>query len=125
MGAALGKSCRVRQDGLGHTPCCRGGFVLDDNHRDLGSLRRSLGQRPEKEWVQNEANQIQDKATKLKNYKYSKESYSSSSSSELSAERSKSGSPPVRRGGGVGSLVRLAGAVAVDREDPTPVAAAA
>ena len=69
--------------------------------------------------------QIQDKATKLKNYKYSKESYSSSSSSELSAERSKSGSPPVRRGGEVGSHVRLAGAVAVGREGPAPVAAAA
>ena len=71
------------------------------------------------------ASQIQDKATKLKSCKNSKESYSSSSSSELSAERSKSGSPPVRRGGGVGSLARLAGAVAVDREDPAPVAAAA
>ena len=65
------------------------------------------------------------KATRLKSYKNSKESYSSSSSSELSAERSKSGSPPVRRGGGVGSLARLAGAAAVDREDPAPVAAAA
>ena len=71
------------------------------------------------------ASQIQDKATKLKSCKNSKESYSSSSSSELSAERSKSGSPPVRRGGGEGSLVRLAGAVAVDREGPAPVAAAA
>ena len=65
------------------------------------------------------------KQQELKNYKYIKESYSSSSSSELSAERSKSGLPPVRRGGGVVSLVRLAGAVAVDREDPAPVAAAA
>ena len=65
------------------------------------------------------------KQQELKNYKYSKESYSSSSSSELSAERSKSGSPPVRRGGGVVSLVRLAGAVAVGREDPAPVVAAA
>ena len=65
------------------------------------------------------------KQQELKNYEYSKESYSSSSSSELSAERSKSGSPPVRRGRGVGSLARLAGAVAVDREDPAPVAAAA
>ena len=62
------------------------------------------------------------KTAKLKNYKSTKETYSSSSSSELSAERSKSGSPPVRRGRGVGSLVRLAGAVAVDRD---PVAAAA
>ena len=61
----------------------------------------------------------------LKDYKDSKESYSSSSSSELSAERSKSGSPPARRGGGVGSLSRLAGATAMDREDPAPVAAAA
>ena len=65
------------------------------------------------------------KQQKLKNYKYSKESYSSSSSSELSAERSKSGSPPVQRSGGEGSLVCLAGVVAVDREDPAPVAAAA
>ena len=65
------------------------------------------------------------KATRLKNYKNTKESYSSSSSSELSAERSKSGSPPVQRGGGVGSLARLAGVAAVDREDPAPVAAAA
>ena len=66
LGAALGNSCRVRQDGLGHTPCRRGGFVLDDNHRDLGSLRRSLGQRPEKEWVQIEASQIQDKIAIIK-----------------------------------------------------------
>ena len=39
------------------------------------------------------------KQQELKNYKHGKESYSSSSSSELSAERSKSGSPPVQRGG--------------------------
>ena len=65
------------------------------------------------------------KTARLKNYKSTKEAYSSSSSSELSAERSKSGSPPVRRGRGVGSLARLAGAVAVAREDPTPVAAVA
>ena len=58
LGAALGKSCRVRQDGLGHALCCRGGFILDDNHRDLGSLRRSLGQSPEMEWVWSKANQI-------------------------------------------------------------------
>ena len=65
------------------------------------------------------------KQQELKNYKYSKESYSSSSSLELSAERSKSGSPPVRRGGGVVSLIRLAGAIAVGWEDPAPVATAA
>ena len=65
------------------------------------------------------------KHQELKNYKYNEESYSSSSSSELSVERSKSGLPPVRQSGGVGSLVRLAGAVAVDREGPAPVAAAA
>ena len=65
------------------------------------------------------------KTAKLKNYKSTKEAYSSSSSSELCAERSKSGSPLVRRGGGVGSLARLAGAVAVAREDPALVAAAA
>ena len=61
----MGKSCRVRQGGLGHAPCCRGGFVLDDNHRDLGSLRRSLGQSPEKEWVRSKANQIQDKTARI------------------------------------------------------------
>ena len=65
------------------------------------------------------------KTTRLKNYKSTKETYSSSSSSELSAERSKSGSLPVRRGGGVISLARFAGAVEVAREDPAPVAAAA
>ena len=65
------------------------------------------------------------KQQELKNYKYSKESYSSSSSSELSAERSKSGPPSARQGGGVGSLSRLAGAEAVVREGPAPVAAAA
>ena len=80
LGAALGKSCRVRQGGLGHTFCWRGGFLLDDNHRDFGSLRRSLGQRPEKERVQNEASQIQDKATKIeelqKKYNSALENYS-------------------------------------------------
>ena len=65
------------------------------------------------------------KTARLKNYKSTKEAYSSSSSSELSAERSKSGSPLVRRGGGVGSLARLAGAVVADREDRAPVAATA
>ena len=49
LGAALGNSCRVRQGALEHTPCCRGGFVLDDNHRDLGSLSRSLDLGPERE----------------------------------------------------------------------------
>ena len=61
----MGNSCRVRQGGLGHTPCCRGGFVLDDNHRDLGSLRRSLGQSPEKKWVRSKENQIQDKTARI------------------------------------------------------------
>ena len=61
----MGNSCRVRQGGLRHVPCCRGGFVLDDNHRDLGSLRRSLGQSPEKEWVRSKANQIQDKTARI------------------------------------------------------------
>ena len=65
------------------------------------------------------------KTARLKDYKITKGTHSYSSSSELSAERSKSGPPPVRRGGGVGSLARLAGAVAVAREDPAPVAAAA
>ena len=49
LGAALRNGCRVRQGGLGHVLCRCGGVILDDNHRDLGSLRRSLGQRPEKE----------------------------------------------------------------------------
>ena len=57
--------CRVRQGGLGHVLCRRGGVVLDDNHRGLGSLRRSLGQRPEKEWIQIEASQIQDESNKI------------------------------------------------------------
>ena len=35
LGAALEKSCRVRQGCLGRTPCCRSRFVLDDNHRTL------------------------------------------------------------------------------------------
>ena len=61
----MGKGCRVRQDGLGHALYARGGFVLDDNHRDLGSLRRSLGQSPEKEWVRSKANQIQDKTARI------------------------------------------------------------
>ena len=69
------------------------------------------------------------KQQELKNYKYIKESYYSSSSSELSAERSKSGTLSVRRGGGVGSLGRLAGAAAgsgvAAREDPALVAGAA
>ena len=70
------------------------------------------------------------KQQELKNYKNSKETYSSSSSlSELSAERSKSGTLSARRGGGVGSLGRLAGAAvgseAAAREDPAPVAGAA
>ena len=61
----MGRSCRVRQGGLGPAPGCRGGFVLDDNHRDLGSLRRSLGQSPEKEWVQSKANQTQEKTARI------------------------------------------------------------
>ena len=61
----MGNGCRVRQGGLGHVPCRGNGFILDDNHRDLGSLRRSLGQSPEKERVQSKANQIQDKTTKI------------------------------------------------------------
>ena len=49
LGAALGNGCRVRQGGLGHVLCRRGGIILNDNNRGLDSLRRSLGQRPEKE----------------------------------------------------------------------------
>ena len=65
------------------------------------------------------------KQQELKNYKCSKETYSSSSSSELSAERSKSGPPSARQGGGVGSLSRLAGAEAVVQGGPALVAVAA
>ena len=72
LGAALENSCRVRQGCLGRTPCYRGMFVLDDNHRDLGSLRCSLGQSPKKEQVQSQANEIQDKQQGVKNYKYTK-----------------------------------------------------
>ena len=61
----MGNSCRVRQGGFRRVPCCRGGFVLNDNHRDLGSLRRSLGQSPKKEWVRSKANQIQDKTARI------------------------------------------------------------
>ena len=61
----MGNSCRVRQGGLGHTPRCRGGFVLDENHWDLVSLRRSLGQSPEKGWVRSKANQIQGKTARI------------------------------------------------------------
>ena len=57
--------CRVRQGGLGPTPCRHGGVIFDDNHRGLGPLRRSLGQRPEKKEVQIEASQIQDKNSKI------------------------------------------------------------
>ena len=57
--------CRVRQGGLGHVLCRRGGVVLDENHRGLGSLCRSLGQSPEKEWVRSKANQIQDKTARI------------------------------------------------------------
>ena len=74
LGAALKKSCRVRQGCLGRTPCCRSRFVLDDNHRDFGSLCCSLGQSPKKEQVQSQANEMQEKQQELKNYKYSKRS---------------------------------------------------
>ena len=49
LGAALENSCRVWKGCLGRSPCCRGGFVLDDNHRDLGPLRCPLGQSSEKD----------------------------------------------------------------------------
>ena len=125
LGAALRSDGRIRQGGLGRASCRRSGLVLDDHHLSLGPLRRPLGQSPEKKssgWIRSDARQDQQ-VEELQ--EQARESYSSSSSSELSAERSKSGSLPVRRGGGVGSLARLAGAVAVAREDPAPVAAAA
>ena len=74
LGAALEKSRRVRQGCLGRATCCRSGLVLDDDHRDLSSLCRSLGQSPEEEQVQSKANEIQDEQQELKNYKYSKRS---------------------------------------------------
>ena len=49
LGAAWRKGCWVWQGGLGHLLRRRGGIILDDDHRGLGSLRRSLGQHPEKE----------------------------------------------------------------------------
>ena len=61
LGAALEKSRRVRQGCLGRATCCRSRLVLDDDHRDLSSLCRSLGQSPEEEQVQSKANEIQDK----------------------------------------------------------------
>ena len=64
LGAALRSGCRVRQGGIGPTPCRHGGVILDDDHRGLRSLCRSLGQRPEKAWIQIEASQIQDKSNK-------------------------------------------------------------
>ena len=51
LGAALEEICRVRQGCLGRSPCCRSGFVLDDDHRDLGSLCCSLGQSPNEKQV--------------------------------------------------------------------------
>ena len=54
LGAALEKSRRVRQGCLGRATCCRSGLVLDDDHRDLSSLCRSLGQSPKEEQVQKE-----------------------------------------------------------------------
>ena len=45
--------------------CRRGGVVLDDNHRGLGSLCRSLGQSLEKEQVQSKANQTQEKIARI------------------------------------------------------------
>ena len=57
--------CRVRQGGLGHVLCHRGGIVLDDNHRGLGSLCCSLGPSPKKEGVQSKASEIQDKTARI------------------------------------------------------------
>ena len=51
LGAALEESCRVRQGCLGRTPCCCSRFILDDNHRNFGSLCCSLVQSPKKEQV--------------------------------------------------------------------------
>ena len=126
LGAALRSDGRIRQGGLGRASCRRSGLVLDDHHLSLGPLRRPLGQSPEKEspgWIRSDARQDQQ-VEELQ--EQARESYSSSSSSsELSAERSKFGPPPARRGGGVGSLGRLAGTAAPARDDPAPVATAA
>ena len=135
LGAAARRRNRVRQGGLGRVLCCHGRIVLDDNHGDLGPLRRSLGQSPEMEQgfrgkrirckIRNNRDRRNTSTTRKKSYSSS----SSSSSSELSAERSKSGTLSARRGGGVGSLGRLAGAAAgseaAAREDPAPVAGTA
>ena len=61
VGAALEKSHRVRQGCLGRATCCCSGLVLDDDHRNLSSLCRSLGQSPEKEQIQRKASEMQDK----------------------------------------------------------------
>ena len=69
LGAALGAAprgdCRVRQGGLGPTSCRRDGVILDDDHRGLGPLRRSLGQCSEKKRVQIGASKIQDINSKI------------------------------------------------------------
>ena len=49
LGAAARRRNRVRQGGLGRVFCHHSRIVLDDNHGDLGPLRRSLGQSPEME----------------------------------------------------------------------------
>ena len=121
----MGKSCRVRQGGRRRVPCCRGGFILDDNHRDLGSLCRSLGQSPEKEWVRSKANQIQDKTARIE---------------ELQVQQrillffflvgTERGEIEVRLASGATRRrsrfpCPLSRSSSMDREDPAPVAAAA
>ena len=65
LGAAPRGDCRVRQGGLGPTSCRRDGVILDDDHRGLGPLRRSLGQCSEKKGVQIGAGQMQDINSKI------------------------------------------------------------
>ena len=49
LGVASRRGYWVRQGGLGRVLCHHSRIVLDDNHGDLGPLRRPLGQSPEME----------------------------------------------------------------------------
>src|SRR3954469_21251830 len=109
LGAALEAALRigwwVRQGHLGRTPGRHGGLVVEDDHRDLGSLCHPLSQSPEKGRIQRKANEKRDSTTRIEETQEQRGSYSSpSSSSELSAEKSKTGPLLARGGGGVGSL---------------------
>src|SRR3954465_9908611 len=122
LGAALGAAQRiswwVRQGHLRRTPCHHGGLVVEDDHRDLGSLCHPLSQSPEKEQIRRKANEMRDTTTRIEETQEQRGSYSSpSSSSELSADKSKTGPLLARGGGAVGSLGRLAEAVVALAQD--------